>query len=163
MHAPNAGILQTMTDLEVDVSTDASGKAIIEGKTSVPFRTFVTLILQRRVQMLFKSNADDPVIVSSELLTSLASAPNDKREDTGRLVLVTFGVGILAGVFLTVAAFLSLLLLRIPFTPTELAIVLGVLCGIAFLGALLQRQQKRSAFRERLHEAMEKTADLLSR
>lgn len=152
-----------MTDVEVDISTDGNGRAVIEGKTSVPFKTFVTLILQRRVQQLFKSNADDVVIVSSELLTSLASAPGDKQEDKGKLVLVTFGVGILAGAFLAGVVLLSLMLLKIELQIRDISIFLGVIIGVGALGVLLQKNQKKSSFTEKLFEAMEKTTDLVSR
>lgn len=152
-----------MTDVEVDIATDGSGKAVIEGKTSVPFRTFVTLILQRRVQMLFKSNAQDPVIVGSELLTALASAPSDRQEDKGRLVLVTFGVGILAGVFIAAATLLGLMLFQIELQMRDIAIFLGAIIAVTFLGAVLQKNQRRSSFTEKLFETMEKTTDLVSR
>lgn len=151
-----------MSEVEVEITSNGS-RAIIEGKTSVPFKTFVSLILQRRVQMLFKTNQDDPVIVNSTLLTALASAPGDKQEDKGKLVLVTFGVGILAGVFLAVAAFLGLMLLRIQVEMKDLGIVLGVIVGVGILGILLQKNQKKSAFTEKLFDAMEKTTDLISR
>jgi hypothetical protein len=151
-----------MSEVEVEITTNGS-RAIIEGKTSVPFKTFVSLILQRRVQMLFKTNQDDPVIVNSTLLTALASAPGDKQEDKGKLVLVTFGVGILAGVFLAVVVFLTLMLLRIQIEMKDLGIVLGVIALVAVLGVLLQKNQKKSAFTEKLFDAMEKTTDLISR
>lgn len=150
------------SELEVEISSTGS-KAIIEGKTSVPFKTFVSLILQRRVQMLFKTNQDDPVIVSSTLLTALASAPTDKQEDKTKLVLVTFGVGILAGVFLTAAVLLALMLLKIQVEMKDVSIVIGVILGVAVLGVLLQKSQKKSGFTEKLFETMEKTTDLLSR
>ena len=150
------------TEVEVEIS-NTGNKAVIEGKTSVPFKTFVSLILQRRVQMLFKTNQDDPVIVNSTLLTALASAPGDKQEDKGKLVLVTFGVGILAGVFLAVGALLILMLLRIEVEMKDLGIVLGVIALVAVLGVLLQKNQKKSAFTEKLFDAMEKTTDLISR
>ncbi len=150
------------SEVEVEITTNGN-RAIIEGKTSVPFKTFVSLILQRRVQMLFKTNQDDPVIVNSTLLTALASAPGDKQEDKGKLVLVTFGVGILAGVFLAVVALLTLMLLRIQVEMKDLGIVLGVIALVAVLGVLLQKNQKKSAFAEKLFDAMEKTTDLISR
>lgn len=152
-----------MTDVEVDIATDGNGRAVIEGKTSVPFRTFVTLILQRRVQQLFKSNAEDVVIVSSELLTALASAPGDKQEDKGKLVLVTFGVGILAGVFVAGLVLLGLMLFKIELQIRDIAIFLGVIVAVGILGVLLQKNQKKSTFTEKLFDAMEKTTDLVSR
>ncbi len=151
-----------MDELEVEIS-NTGGKAVIEGKTSVPFKTFVSLILQRRVQVLFKRSDNDPVIVSSDLLTALASAPQDKQEDRTKLVIVTFGVGIVAGVFLTVSLFLGLILFKIQPEVKDLGIVLAVIAGIVVLGILLQKPQKKSAFGEKLMESMEKVTDLISR
>lgn len=151
-----------MDELEVEIS-NTGGKAVIEGKTSVPFKTFVSLILQRKVQVLFKRSDNDPVIVSSDLLTALASAPQDKQEDRTKLVIVTFGVGIVAGVFLTVATFLGLILFKIQPEVKDLGIVLAVIAGIVVLGILLQKPQKKSAFGEKLMESMEKVTDLISR
>ncbi len=151
-----------MDELEVDID-NTSGKAVIEGRTPVPFKTFVSLILQRKVQTLFKRNSDDPVIVSSELLTALASAPQDKQEDRGKLVLVTFGVGILVGVFASIVFFLGLMLLKIQPEMKDLGIALGVIAGIAVLAMLLQKSQKKSGFTEKLYESMEKVTDLVSK
>ncbi len=151
-----------MNDVEVEIDS-TSGKAVIEGKTSVPFKTFVTLILQRKVQVLFKRSETDPVIVGSDLLTALASAPQDKQEDRTKLVLVTFGVGSIAGVFLAVAVFLGLILFRIRPEVKDLGIVLGVIAGVVILVALLQKTQKKSVFTEKLYESMEKVTDLVSR
>lgn len=149
-------------EVEVDITTTGQ-KAVIEGKTSVPFKTFVSLILQRRVQVLFKTQQDEPVIVNSTLLTALASAPSDKHEDKSKLVLVTLAVGILAGVFLGAATMVALTLLRIQPELKDYAIVLGVIAGVCVLGLLLQKNQKKSVFTEKLMETMEKTTDLLSR
>lgn len=151
-----------MDELEVEIN-NTGGKAVIEGKTSVPFKTFVSLILQRKVQVLFKRSDNDPVIVSSDLLTALASAPQDKQEDRTKLVVVTFGVGIIAGVFLAVAVFLGLMLFKIQPEVKDLSIVLGVIAGIVILGAMLQKPQKKSMLTEKLYESMEKVTDLISR
>jgi len=149
-------------EVEVEITTSGN-KAIIEGKTSVPFKTFVSLILQRKVQVLFKRSDIDPVIVSSDLLTALASDPQDKQEDRTKLVIVTFGVGIVAGVFLTVSVFLGLILFKIQPEVKDLGIVLAVIAGIVVLGILLQKPQKKSVFGEKFMESMEKMTDLISR
>ncbi len=151
-----------MSDIEVDID-NTGGKAIIEDKTSVPFRTFVSLILQRKVQTLFKKCQDEPVIVSSELLTSLASAPDDRHEDRGKLVLVTMGVGVIAGVFLTVAVFVGLMLFDIYPQMKELLIVLAALTFVAVVVVVLQNSQKKKGFKEKLYETMEKVTDLVTK
>ena len=151
-----------MDDIELDIPS-GGGKAVIEGKTAVPFRTFVTLILQRKVQHLFKTSQDEPVIVSSDLLTRLASAPGDKAEDRGKLTLVTFGVGIVAGIFLSAAALLGLLLFRIEVTVQDLSILLGSIAGVTILAVIVLKAQRKAGFKEKLQESMEKVTELVSR
>ena len=151
-----------MPDIELDISNEG-GKAIIEDKTSVPFRTFVSLILQRKVQTLFKKCQDEPVIVGSELLTALASAPDDRQEDRGKLVLVTMGVGIVAGVFLAVAIFAGLMLFNVYPQMKELHIVLAALIFVAIVVVILQNSQKKKGFKEKLYESMEKVTDLVTK
>lgn len=151
-----------MDDVEVAIS-GGPGRAVIEGKTAVPFRTFVTLILQRKVQVIFKTSQDEPVIVSSDLLTKLASAPSDKQEDRSKLTLVTFGVGILAGVFLSAVALLGLLLFRIQVEVKDLSILLGSIAAVVILAMIILKTQKKAGFKEKLQESMEKVTELVSR
>lgn len=150
-----------MSDVEVDIKSDG-GKAIIEGKTSVPFRTFVSLILQRKVQTLFKKCQDDPIIVGSELLTALASAPDDRQEDRSKLILVTFGMGILAGIFLTVLTIVVLAMFDIRPQDKDLWVVLGIFLVVAAVLIVLLRMQ-RTQSKQRLYESMEKITDLIMR
>jgi len=152
-----------MTDIEVDINSGHSNKAFIEGKTAVPFKTFVTLVLQRKVQHLFKTNQNDHVIVGSELLTALASAPSDTRENRGKLVLVTMFVGILVGVFASAAVLLVLSLFKIQPDRTDLGIVLGVIVLVIILFFFIEKSQKKTGFTEKLQETMEKATDLLAR
>ena len=151
-----------MSDVEVDISNEG-GRAVIEDKTSVPFRTFVSLILQRKVQTIFKKCQDEPVIVSSGLLTALASAPDDRQEDRAKLVLVTMGVGVVVGVFLTVAAFVGLLLFDVHPEMKDLLITLSAIAFVAIVGFVLQGAQKKKDFKEKLYESMEKVTDLVTR
>jgi len=151
-----------MDDIELDIPS-GSGKAVIEGKTAVSFRTFVTLILQRKVQAIFKSSQDEPIIVSSDLLTKLASAPADKQEDRSKLTLVTFGVGILAGIFLSAVALLGLLLFRIQVEVKDLSILLGSIAAVVILAIIILKTQKKAGFKEKLQESMEKVTELVSR
>ncbi len=151
-----------MSDVEVDISNEG-GRAVIEDKTSVPFRTFVSLILQRKVQTIFKKCQDEPVIVSSELLTSLASAPDDRQEDRAKLVLVTMGVGVIVGLFLTVAIFVALMLFGIQPVMQDLLITLAALAFVAVVVVMLQGAQKKKGLKEKLYESMEKVTDLVTR
>lgn len=149
-------------DIEVDLDRE-NGTAVIRGKTNVPFTTLVTLILQRKVQTLLKTWKDEPVVVSSELLTSLASAPEDKTEDRGALIAVTLAVGIYAGVLLTTAVLLVLAVAGIVPGMAEYVIVCAVLLGFALLVLATQRMQKRATKRAKLVERMEKLAELLTK
>lgn len=148
-------------DLEIELRTESS-KAVITGKTAVPFRTFVGLILQRKVFQLFKQWDKEPVILSSELLTQLASAPQDSQENRSHLVVVTLGVGTLFGIFLFALGQISLLLLGYVLGARELALIAGGLVGLAVLTVILARLQKFTRA-QRLTETMERTAQFFSR
>ncbi len=128
-------------ELEVTFKPE-TGKAVIEGRTAVPFQSFVTLILQRKVQVLFKDSAQERVIVGSELLTRLASAPQDSHENRSRLVLVSIGIGAVGGVAALSAVQVALLTTNFALTWKEHAIILGSIAGLALLSALLMYVQK---------------------
>ncbi len=148
---------------DVEVETDDGGRVIIEDKTSVPFKTFVSLILQRKVQSVFKKCQDEPVIVSSELLTAIASAPEDKQEDKTKLVLVTMGAGVIVGVFLSVVLLVSLMLFDVHPEMQDLLITLGALVFVGIVVIIMMKSQKKTGFKEKLYESMEKVTDLIAR
>lgn len=147
--------------MDVKLKTD-QGTAMVQGKTSVPFKTFVQLILQRKVLTLFKRWGDEPVIVDGELLTSLASAPGDTQENRSHLVLVTLGVGVLVGVFAFAVIQIALVPFGIEMNQTYLLIIAGTLLGLAILTVLLSRVQRKSKG-EKLADTMERVANLLSK
>lgn len=149
-------------ELEVHFRAD-SGKAVIEGKTTIPFQAFVTLILQRKVFNLFKDWGKEPVIITSELLTSLASAPQDSVENRGRVVLVSLGVGILAGVSLFALLLAGLLSLDVALGIKEFLLVGGGILGAALLIVLIMRLQKMRRSSEKIVEALEGVANFLSK
>ncbi|ALM10358.1 MAG TPA: hypothetical protein DEB30_00460 [Candidatus Peribacter riflensis] len=148
-------------DLEIELKTEQN-RAIITGKTSVPFRTFVGLVLQRKVFQLFKQWDKEPVILSSELLTQLASAPQDSQENRTHLVIVTLGVGTLFGIFLFSLGQAVLTLLGVELGTRELLLVAGSLIGLALLGVILARMQKL-ARAQRIADVMERTAQFLAK
>lgn len=148
-------------DLEVSLKSDGT-KAVVEGKTVVPFKTFVMLVLQRKVMALFKDWGSNPVIVDSELLTSLAGAAQDSQENRAHLVLVTLGIGILAGVFTLAAALVGLETFGIALGKKELALLAGGLLCVAILGWVLSKIQVRGGGQKVL-DSMEKAATLLSK
>jgi len=151
----------TNSELEVHFKPE-SGKAVIEGKTVVPFQAFVALVLQRKVTNLLKTWGKAPVIVDSELLTSLASAPQDSQENRANLVLVTLIAGILAGVTGLAALQIVLLLIKIPLGYKELGTVVGSVLFLLMLVMSMMKGQKKPKG-EKLMEVMEKAAGLVGK
>lgn len=156
-HMPN----DESNELEVSFKPE-TGKAVIEGKTAIPFQSFVTLILQRKVQLLFKEHAKEPIVINSDLLTKLASAPQDSRENTGHLVLVSIGLGAIGGVAVFSAIQLVLLFSNFPLTWKEHAIIVGCIAGVAALGALLMYVQ-RMPKSDKLTDSVENIARFLGK
>ncbi|MFH1443956.1 MAG: hypothetical protein ABIG34_01025 [Candidatus Peregrinibacteria bacterium] len=148
-------------DLEVELKTE-SNKAVITGKTSVPFRTFVGLVLQRKVFQLFKQWDKEPVILSSELLTQLASAPQDSQENRTHLVIVTLGMGTLFGVFTLALVQVVLSAMGYTLGSRELMLIVGGLIGLAVLAVVLARLQ-RITRGQRIADTMERAAQFLSK
>jgi hypothetical protein len=147
--------------LEVQFKPE-SGKAVIEGKTAVPFQSFVQLILQRKVQNMFKEHGKEPVIVGSDLLTRLASAPQDSQKAQGNLVLVSLGLGAVVGVAAYAAVQAVLILTQRPMDLVQHLIVLGCILGLVILGAILMQLQ-RMPRGEKLTETVEGIAQFLGK
>ncbi len=131
----------SIKEMEVQFRPD-TGKAVVEGKTMVPFQALVTLILQRKVQLLFKQWGKEPVIVSSELLTSLASAPQDSQENKAQQLLVAMGVGILGGVGGMALVLAILETVQVFVTRKDLLVVAGVIFGVGCVCVALMRVQR---------------------
>jgi hypothetical protein len=147
--------------MDAKLKTD-HGKAIVEGKTAVPFKTFVELVLQRKVLNLFKKWGKEPVIINSELLTDLASAAQDSQENKEQLVTVTLGVGVLAGVFVMAVVQIALAPWGIILKQRELLIVAGVILGLAVLTFALSRMKKKGKS-QKLTDTMEKITNIVSK
>lgn len=145
--------------VEVSLKVDQQ-RAIVEGKTAVPFQSLVHLVLQRKILMLMKQWGKEPVIVNSELLTSLASAPQDSVENRRKLLLVTLGLGTVFGVFILSSAQLVLSFLHMSLRQREFLILSGGVLGLALLTAILVRLQhaKRG---DKIEETLEKIASML--
>lgn len=150
----------TNGELEVHFKQE-TGKAVIEGKTVVPFQAFVALVLQRKVTALLKTWGKHPVIVDSELLTSLASAPQDSQENRANLLLVTLVAGALAGVTAFAAIQVVLLLLEISLGYRELGVIIGSVATLVGLLWIAMKSQKKTKS-EKLVETMEHVSSLLS-
>lgn len=148
------------SELEVHFRPE-TGKAVIEGKTVVPFQSFVALILQRKVLHVAKTWGKAPVVVDSELLTSLASAPQDSQENRSQIILVSMVAGGLAGIAVLAAAQAILLVAGYTLGYREFGAVLG--CIAVGIGAvwLMMSMQRRSKG-EKLIETMENVSAFFS-
>ncbi len=161
MRSPDDTEMMDPGELEVRVRPD-TGRAVIEGKTAVPFQNFVTLVLQKKVLPLCKTWGREPIVVSSDLLTRLASAPGDTQENRSSLVLVSFTGGILVGALALALMQLGLLLGGVPFGWRELAVVAGSILGVLLLFYILLRMQHSMPTGEKFLETMEHVSSFLS-
>mgnify|MGYP007080199108 CR=1 FL=1 len=151
-----------MKDLEIRVRQD-EGKMVIDGKTVVPFESFYRLVIQRKVLGAFsKQWGKQPIIVGSELLTSLASAPGESQENRTNLVLVSIGVGALGGVLVSALVLIALFLLEVTVTVKELSILIGGILGFGLLAVVLMRAQSHKKSSQLL-ETMEGLTQFLSK
>lgn len=147
--------------MDAKLKTD-QGRAVVEGKTAVPFKTFVGLVLQRKVLGLFKDWGKEPVIIDSELLTDLASAPQDNQENVDHIIMVTLGVGILTGVFLLAILQIALVPWGVKLTAGNLLAVAGTIFGLALVTWMLSRVKRKSKG-HKLSDTMEKIAGMVSK
>ncbi|MCA9370380.1 MAG: hypothetical protein KC680_00265 [Candidatus Peregrinibacteria bacterium] len=147
--------------MDAKLKTD-QGRAIVEGKTAVPFKTFVGLVLQRKVLSLFKDWGKEPVIIDSELLTDLASAPQDNQENVDHIILVTLGVGVMFGVFVMATLQIALAPFGIGLSSSHLLAIAGTIFGLALITWLLSNVRKKSKG-HRLTDTMEKIANMVGK
>ncbi len=154
-------VSESHQDVEVQVRPD-SGRAVIEGKTVVPFQSFVTLVIQRKVQQICKQWGKEPVIVNSDLLTHLASAPQDTVENRGHIITVSLGVGMILGIWLSAAAFLALVMAGMVPGIRELSVVIGGILGLCILTLILMKMQ-RVKRGEKLVETIESLSSFLGK
>lgn len=152
-------MLEHSTDLEVDITSE-SVKTFIKGKTGVPFKTLVKLILQRKVTVLFERWGQDSIVISSELLTDLASAPQDNEDNRQHLMLVTFGCGIFVGLFLFSVVQLILLLGKIQLNLGNLITIIASMLVLAGLGWALMRSRQRQKS-TKFYDTIEKIATII--
>ena len=136
--------------------------AIIEGKTSVPLRTFVKLVYERKLGNLLKTEGEEPIILASDLLTDLASAPHDSRQNQAKLTLVTLGCGFLLGVFCFSLVEIVLPLININLTREHYGAFIGILLILVFLVMTLEKMRRRKKD-DKVTEAMERLTSLISK
>lgn len=157
--APAPGQQPPMTTIEL--RKDAP-HVVVEGKTTVPFQSFVKLVLQRKVDQLFRQWRNEPLIMSSDLLTTLANAPQESGDDKGRTVLTGLVLGVGFGIFLSAVALLLLTVANVTVGVRELAAVIGVFLVIALLlQASLQMSAREK--RQKLVEKIEKVSSVIGR
>lgn len=149
----------TTEDLEIDI-TNESVKAIIKGKTGVPFKTLVKLILQRKVTALFEKWGNDAIVINSELLTDLASAPQDNEDNRMHMIYVTFAVGMFAGIFTFVLLQLILLVANIQLFMENLLFILLTMLGVMLIGWVTIKARRRPKG-TKLYDAMESIASVV--
>ena len=149
------------SDMEVELKMEGT-RAVIAGKTSVPFSTFVRLVLERKLGNVLKGSGEEPIVLGSELLTSLASAPQDSRENQTKFTLVTLGSGVLLGVFLFSLIQILLLAFGIASGVRDYGVVAGILAGLVVLVLILERLKRRKKA-DKITEAMERLTSLFSK
>jgi hypothetical protein len=149
-------------DIKVAVKSEKGDQIVIEGKTAVPFSAFVKLILKRKVQGLFKQWQNEPVIISSDLLTQIASAPGDTVEDRSKIVLTAVVIGFCLGAFVMVAGIFILGILGIEIGQKELLFGLGafLLVAVAVFAAMRVHVGK---MRDELIEKVEQVAEVFGK
>jgi hypothetical protein len=149
-------------ETQLPLKTPLPEKVVIEGKTGIPFGVFVKLILKRKVQVLFRKWQEEPVILSSELLTSIASAPEDTPEDRSKVTLTALVLGCCLGMFLTATVLVLLASIGIVVGMRELLTGLGVLLFLAIaVYAAMKIQVHR--IRQDVVDTVERVADVFSK
>jgi len=149
-------------DVKVTLKPQMGEQAVIEGKTTVPFSAFVKLILQKKVQGLMKEAQYEPVILSSDLLTKIASAPGESLEDRSKVLLTACVIGFCGGFFLSAAAIVLLGMMGVEIGQKELIVALTVIAivGVAVYSAM---QIQTGKMRDQFVEKIEKIAHIFSR
>ena len=149
-------------DVKVTLKTAQGEQAVIEGKTSVPFGMFVKLILKKKVQSLLKDWQEEPVIISSDLLTKVAAAPGDTTENKSKVILTALVMGLVFGIFFSAASIVVLGMMGVVIGQKELLVALGavLVIGAAVFGA---SQIQAGKAKEKFVEKIEHVADVFSK
>jgi hypothetical protein len=148
---------------DVKVSMKEKGEhAVIEGKTAVPFGTFVTLLRKRKVQSLMSKWQKEPVILSSELLTHIASAGNDTDEDRSKVILTALVIGLCFGLFVMAIGLFVLGILGITIGQREL--MTGLLVLLVLAGAVYASMQIHTGkMKQDLVETVDKVSEMFGK
>lgn len=149
-------------DVQVSVKASQGERAVIEGKTNIPFASFVKLVLKRKVQTLFRDFEEEPIILSSTLLTHLASTPEESREDRSALILTALVIGLCLGMFLMATAIVVLETVGFPIGRRELLAGLGVLLAVG-LAVFAAMKIQTHRMKQELVTKVEEVARLFSK
>ena len=141
---------------------DEEESAIVEGKTSIPFSTFVQLVLKKKVMSLFKEWGDDPIIFSSVLLTKIANCPQDTTEDKNKIILTAMTLGLCLGVAFTMLGILVLWTLGVDIGQKELLVATAALLvvGSAVFASMRIHTSKHI---QKLTEHVENVSEMFSK
>lgn len=99
-------VLEAVADVDArDESMESSFEAVSAGgggasdRVKVKFDKFITLVATHTYENILRKNADEDVIISTNLLTDLANAHEEPKGD--KKIVVIFAVGISIGIVLT--------------------------------------------------------------
>jgi len=98
-------VLEAVADVDArNESVESSFEAVPAGggasdRVKVKFDKFITLVATHTYENVLRKNADEDVVISTNLLTDLANAHEEPKGD--KKVVVIFAVGISIGIILT--------------------------------------------------------------
>lgn len=98
-------VLEAVADVDArDESMESSFEAVSQGsgasdRVKVKFDKFITLVATHTYENILRKNADEDVVISTNLLTDLANAHEEPKGD--KKIVVIFAVGISIGIVLT--------------------------------------------------------------
>lgn len=97
-------VLEAVADVDArNESVESSFEAVSAGggvsdRVKVKFDKFITLVATHTYENVLRKNADEDVIISTNLLTDLANAHEEPKGD--KKIVVIFAVGISIGIVL---------------------------------------------------------------
>lgn len=97
-------ILEAVADVDSEGGTTGGFEAVSQGsgasdRVKVKFDKFITLVATHTYEDVLRKNADEDVIISTNLLTDLANAHEEPKGD--KKIVVIFAVGLAIGIVLT--------------------------------------------------------------
>lgn len=137
-------------------------KSTTDDKIVVPIDVFLKIVYNRKVLPLLKDRPGEQVILSSDLFTKMAVAPEDSPENRDKVIHTALVLGSCFGVFLTIAAFTLATALGFTIGQRELFAVLTFLLLFALLGYASVKVHIHK-MKPRLVESVEQVADTFTK